>query len=1147
MFNGNNNEIGVTVNVFLNNIKITGTLTNRYGNFFVNIQHNKTYIFEFSKPGFITERFQINTTVPDKILKEGGIGIAYQNDYEILEYFDGVKTTLFDKPVRFFTFNPKSLFFDEDLKKSQTNKINSVKTSIAQAKTKLATKELKNGDNYFKKKDYQDAFVSYNRVLELTPENSVINDKLKATKKLIKLQPEFEKNYKDLIVKADESFKIKTYSDAKENYTKAKDLKPEEHYPANQLVLIDSLISVNFAINKKEYDKIIALADQNFKDNKLEEAQKQYEKALALQIDIKYSQQKIDAIKTTLAAEKKKKEDELAAIEAKYNGLIKKADDFLSKTEFSNALDAYNQALSLKPNDTYSKGQINKTNNLIVAANNERIKKQIESNYSDTITLADKAFQIKNYKKASLFYNAAHKIKPSESYPTNQLDEITKIQNSIEENKLAGSSQKINSDSIHQINIKNVQEINTLQLKAEDLEKNGKKEEASNIYSNIGNKFHFAAQFENALKFLKKALALLKQTGNKSAESNTLADIASVYYDSGQYNQTISSYKEALSLKKEIGDVGGQAEVLSEMGEVMEYIYQYEGATANLLDALKIQQKLNNKSSISSICNKLGGIYYNQGDYQNSIKYFNNSLTIANSSNDKNLQENLLNSLGVVYYKMGKYEEAIRFYNKSIELNKQTDNKRNLSITYNNIGNVNFNWNKYEEAIDFYKRSLTIKKQLNFEQGMAASMYNIGNSYLEMKQYIKAKEFLIAGADLALKIKFNEVLQLSYKALSHLYELTNDYKSEAKSYQSYVSVLVPGMVTEGQYSEMSQIYERESKLIKTLRHDLENQKFLVNYERLQNVQKQKEIQIKDIEIKNQKAKALTQKVLLIFSILTLIITGFLALQYYLRYKQKKHYSEVIGFQKQQITDSITYASRIQKAVFIPSDQMKMVFPESFIFNLPKDVVSGDYFYMATHYDKTYVAVADCTGHGVPGAFMSMLGISLIKEVLNQDKSLSADEILNELRDALMKALHQTGRDDEAKDGMDIALCVVDINKMNLEYSGANNPCYIIRNKQLINLKSDRMPIGIHPVLKPFSSKSLNIEKGDMIYLFSDGFRDQIGYEINKKFKADSFNEMLINLSTEPIEKQPEILKQVHNNWRGTEEQTDDILIVGIRV
>lgn len=257
---------------------------------------------------------------------------------------------------------------------------------------------------------------------------------------------------------------------------------------------------------------------------------------------------------------------------------------------------------------------------------------------------------------------------------------------------------------------------------------------------------------------------------------------------------------------------------------------------------------------------------------------------------------------------------------------------------------------------------------------------------------------------------------------------------------------------------------------------------------------------------------------------------------------------MISFQNRQLTDSISYASRIQRAIMPPEEIVAACFSDYFILNMPKDIVTGDYFFVAEVGGKVYVAVADCTGHGVPGAFMSILGISLTKEIiLLQQQSLHANEVLNQLRLALINALHQQGREDETKDGIDIALCVIDRNARTLEYSGANNPAFIIRQGELIELKADRMPIGIHPILKGFDAHVLDILDNDIIYLFSDGYRDQIGEETLKKFRKDEFSRLLLEIHSLPMAEQKERLYQRHVQWKGSLEQTDDILIMGLRV
>jgi tetratricopeptide (TPR) repeat protein len=1153
----NENVPGVNINVYIDNNKVTSASSNRQGGFHLYLQHNKIYLIEFVKKDYILEKIQLETKIPDEDLKKGGIELSTDNEIEIFEYFVGLKTAIFDNPVLYYYFNPKTFLIEENLKKSKTAQLNATRSSVTSSKNKLAAVELKNADALFKKKKYEEALASYSRVLEYAPQNQNAIDKAKEVKKLLRKEPDFESNYKAVIVKADGLFGSKNYNDAKENYKKAKILKPEDTYPEGQLYILDSILTRLFILNKNEYDKLVKSADQEFKDKKYEGAQKEYETALALQVDFKYPQKQIDAIKLAIAAEKKKKEDEAKVIEAKYNNLIKKGDDYMSKNDFANASAIYKQSLDVKPQDTYATTQKEKADKSLTEAAIEKLKKRKDKNYNDTIALGDKAIKSKDYKLAMTMFSAALEIKPSESYPAKEIKEINRLMSSnvgetvkqITDKPGEKPKEKLKSDKPSQASTGKASNgsIKDLQSSAEEQEKKGNIAEASRIYMGMANLFRDNGQLGKALNFLNKAFSMLKKKGDKAGEAQVLGEIATVYYDSGQYRQTVSTYREALALKKELGDAKGQAEILSEMGNVLENTYQYEIAVEALSEALVIRQQMGDNEGVSEVSNKLGGLYYSQNDYKNSIQFFNKALTIAESSNNKDTKGSLLNSLGVVYYKMGKYDEAIKYYNQSISVDKESGNKKNMSLSYNNIGNINFDWSKYEKAIEYYQRSLALKKELNFEQGMAASMFNIGNSYLELKNFLKANEFLSSGLELAKKINFREVMQLSYKALSKLYENTSDFRGAMNAYKSFVAVIGPGGIVEGQISEMTDMYERESKLIKTLRHELERQKFLTDYQAMQTLQKQKEIQFKDLELKNQKSKTLKQRILLIFTLICLGFAGMLALQFYRRYKEKKHYSDVIGFQKQQITDSIAYASRIQKAVCVPTEVMKSVFPESFIFNRPKDIVSGDYFYLAAKKEKVYFAVADCTGHGVPGAFMSMLGISLIKEVINQDKELLANEVLDELRDVLIKALHQTGRDGEAKDGMDIALCVIDHSKMQLEYSGANNSCYIIRDNLLIELKADRMPIGIHPIIKPFTSKPIKLVKDDVIYLSSDGFRDQIGGELNKKFKVGKFHEMLIDIHSQPLDKQPEILEKRHIDWRSDMEQTDDILIVGVKV
>ncbi len=256
----------------------------------------------------------------------------------------------------------------------------------------------------------------------------------------------------------------------------------------------------------------------------------------------------------------------------------------------------------------------------------------------------------------------------------------------------------------------------------------------------------------------------------------------------------------------------------------------------------------------------------------------------------------------------------------------------------------------------------------------------------------------------------------------------------------------------------------------------------------------------------------------------------------------------ISLQKQEITDSIHYAQRIQDAILPPEEFLKTLLPEHFILFKPRDIVSGDFYWVANKDEKIYIAAADCTGHGVSGAFMSMLGHSFLNEIVNNYKISKPGQMLNRLRTTIIKALHQTGKMDEAKDGLDIALCILQLKEKKLLFSGAYNPLIMIRDTKLTEIRGDRMPIGIHfDETRPFNSHELELKKGDSIYIFSDGYIDQFGGPKGTKFKLDPFKKLLMSIQDRSMEQQKRILDERLEKWRGKFHQVDDILVIGFKV
>lgn len=283
------------------------------------------------------------------------------------------------------------------------------------------------------------------------------------------------------------------------------------------------------------------------------------------------------------------------------------------------------------------------------------------------------------------------------------------------------------------------------------------------------------------------------------------------------------------------------------------------------------------------------------------------------------------------------------------------------------------------------------------------------------------------------------------------------------------------------------------------------------------VDSQKKIQIKNEKIKNQHIDVLKQR-------------------------------DIIAKTNREILADLRYSRRIQEAVSPRRELLDELLDEYFIFNRPKSIVSGDFFWVAKKDDITLWAVGDSTGHGISGALMHMMGAIFLDEIMRNSKIQTASEILNQLRDHVMDALHQTGEQNETKDGMDIALCIIDKKNNRLQFAGANNPIYLIRNKELIHIRGDRMPVGIHINFnQPFTNHEIRISPGDSLYLFSDGYADQFGGPKGKKFRYKQFQNLVLSIQEYNLEKQGKLLEEKYDEWKGELEQLDDVLVMGIKI
>jgi serine phosphatase RsbU (regulator of sigma subunit) len=327
------------------------------------------------------------------------------------------------------------------------------------------------------------------------------------------------------------------------------------------------------------------------------------------------------------------------------------------------------------------------------------------------------------------------------------------------------------------------------------------------------------------------------------------------------------------------------------------------------------------------------------------------------------------------------------------------------------------------------------------------------------------------------------------------------------------------------------------------------------------------------KIKIQLATLEKQKLILYFVLLALLLVSFLGYYIYRGYKIKKEANirleeknriismqkdeieqqrdlaeaqrDQIAYQKKHITDSIMYAKRIQTAL-IPSLELFSDKLEHFVLYKPLAIVSGDFYWVSSQGSKQVIICADCTGHGVPGAFMSMLGVTMLNEIVNGKHVFMPDEIINQLREGVIKSLNQVADEESIKDGMDIAVCVVDFDENILWYAGANNPLYLVHNGELIHYRADKMPAAIHYRMQPFTLHKIELHKGDAFYIFSDGYSDQFGGPNQKKFMSNQLRETLVAMEGQPMLKQGERLNEIFEEWRGDSPQVDDVSLIGVR-
>lgn len=676
-----------------------------------------------------------------------------------------------------------------------------------------------------------------------------------------------------------------------------------------------------------------------------------------------------------------------------------------------------------------------------------------------------------------------------------------------------------------------------------------------NALNNAGNAYKRMGELKQAMTYFDKALPLLSKVGTDDAKkvmAKTYNNIGLIYNEWGKFDKAVEAYNKAEILRAELNDDKGRGIVLTNIGNIYLYQGKYQTALKYSQQALKIFEQINFKQGISSCLNNIAIVYQYINEPEKSMAFNLKALEVRKQMNNKLEIANSYNSLGIVTARLAgekieekygspdkasstqlkaEYKLTLDYYFEALKLCEELNNSNLLARLLNNIGTIYMYTNELNKALVNYNKALSITRQNNIAIQEVLTMVGLGMVYNKQGQYNKAIDILTISVNKAKELNQLDELKTAYQSLSLAFENAGKHNKALENYKLYADLKDTLLNKENykQMAEMQTLYETDKQ--------------------------QQQIELLNIDKKLKENQIRQQRLAIIFFAVVLTIIAILIVLVIKQSLERKkanmvlaQQNDLITEQKKEITDSIHYASRIQRAILSPFEVVSKLLPQHFILFRPRDIVSGDFYYITEKENKAIIVTADCTGHGVPGAFMSMLGTALLNEVISKSKELQASKLLDDLRSQLVRSLHQTGKIGENRDGMDMQLYIIDFANMQVQYAGANNPLVLVRNGEMIEFKADKMPIGIHDrICDPFTNNIINIQKDDLLYTFSDGYVDQFGGPDQKKFMSKRFKQMLSEMGTMSMPQQRDYLENRLVEWMGDLAQIDDVLVIGVRI
>ena len=654
-----------------------------------------------------------------------------------------------------------------------------------------------------------------------------------------------------------------------------------------------------------------------------------------------------------------------------------------------------------------------------------------------------------------------------------------------------------------------------------------------------------------------------------TVRARTLVHLANAFIRKGELRTARGYAHQALDLATKINYKKGMRGAYNTLGNIHVDLSDNAKAIEYHQRSLNIGLEMNDMKSVAASYNNFGIIYFNLADYPKSIEYLQKALKIQEQLGNKYYVAACIGNLALLYDKIGEDSLALIYQQRSLNIHEEMGNKTDMVLSLNHLGSLHRVKKEFPAALRDLNRAISIADEINEIKGKAESYGNFGLLYYDMGEYTASVEQFQQGLAISKQLEDKKIQSEQLVLLGNSYSALKDQVLALKSYRLALDLAKEiGSLDDqrGAATGMYQLYKKEANTADALLYhemltDLKDSIFnTAKNNSFNNLKMQFALDRQEHELKTKaeeelmKNEAEKKQQRIINYIIVFILIVVLAFSYFLfkRIQITNSQKKIIEKQKllvetknKEVTDSILYAKRIQQTLLAQDDFLAQCLPDHFICYKPKDLVSGD-FYWATKggaEERFYFAVCDSTGHGVPGAFMSLLNISFLNEAVNEKKLSKPNEILNHVRRRLISGISTDG----AKDGMDAILLCFDHTSNTLSYAAAQNKSILIRNSELIELNYDKMPVGLGENTNTFTLNTIKLEKNDQIYLYTDGYADQFGGDKGKKFKYKRLNQLLLEHHQKPLTEQKNTVEAELEKWKGNLEQVDDICLVCIRI